>query len=1151
MNKSLYVKTLVITIAASFLMTAGNGLGNSGQSNETFEAANITKLLQDQSLDTVKISDRLDNAPNMVPPIEDPQSLVFQYGFETEAIGDVPTNPPWIVTESTASDYGNWGPYDFEDNTVGENPNDPPWTTVDGATLPTFFSQNYETYAPAGTTIGPESVTGDQGYFWTMDAAATLTSATPPAGAPPGRITPAGYTTGGISCDFVDGGAGSYFGPAGTWDTTSAYAGGWFYMKADTRLDVILYDLAVGDLVAEVAIYPGGQLIHWPAGVGGAIAGPSWTVNTWHELIIQYDETTLTYSVWWDGTQYVAGSAFAGAGTNVDGLIIFGDGTTSAYVDNFMHFLPATGGTHVVDVSNAWSYSGTGGTQSVFLDQNAYATTPASVNVEFPAPYAWSWAGISWVFRTSTTVANTNGAQFQVLDFTGRTLMAIRCSGGQIQYQNGAVWTDMMAFTANTEYTVDAYMDSTVKTYNIDIDWVNAITGATLVNLGAGIGGFQVQGTLSTESEIYFDDVQRWGDLQDGTVRVSDAQANSGIQSARMWEGGGDTACDMGAYMGGDLAIFGEFWFNFYGDGTLGGGSVYLMDTTQTYIVTIISLGSDLTAANIPNPGQMTWVDGDGAGGGFVVDGPTIPSDTWNNVSVRYDIGGGTTEILWNGVSQGTYGILESGALDAGIALFFGEGPAAPCDWFFDDIGLIADQVPLPPTNSWAEIPEPTGLESWDNYTTDQDNYVDGTVTGTEANTHGPGTEDVREVALGDVPTWVNYSTNQDNAVEGVVVGTEANTHGTGTENITEVVPGGSMFLNYSTDLDIPVEGVVTGTEVNTHGPGTEDIQEIRLGGDVWINYTTIFDFPIEGTVTGTEANTHGPGTEDIQEVMVAGGSATFIDEAFDGGVPPAGWVQDGPSNQWSSSATANAGGTAPEAMMSYVNTVGTWHLYAGPFDTTGYSTLDFEFQNFLNDWGAGATMLAQTSTDATTWQDTTWSQASGGGDIGPALVSFSIATSDVGSATFYVSFTLTGNAYQIDYWYIDNVVLSGTRPAGYSLEQRWQTQTIDPSATTLTLFVDARTNTGSDDTFTFEYSTDAVFFIPTTVVVNTDVLQTYTFSLPAAIMGQMYLRVVDDTSGDVVQQDTVYIDNIIKTSRSITASSIAGEHRQSYLALT
>jgi hypothetical protein len=761
MNKSLYAKTLVIAIAASFLVMAGNGLGNSGQSNETFEAANITKLLQDKSLSTVKISDKLDNAPNMVPPIEDPQSIDFQYGFEAETVGDIPADPPWLVTESNSTNYGNWGPYDFENNTVGQNPNDPPWTTADGTTVPTYWKQNFESYVPVPQPIDQNAFAGDQGYFYTVDPGATLVSATPPAGAPAGSIQ-AGMTTGAACLDFVDtAAAGSYFGPAGPGDATTAYAGGWFRLKANVRFDILLYDLTAGSLVAEVAFYPGQTgLVHWPGGTGTVLpAGTAWAINTWYELFVQYNEATLTYSVWFNGVQYGAGSAFASAATNVDGIICMADGTTGAtsvYIDNLMHFVPVALGTQVVDVSNAWSYSGSGGTQSVYMDQNAYAAVAASATVEFPAPYAWSWAGISWVFRTSGTVANTNGAQFQVLDFTGRTLMAIRCSGGFIQYQNGAVWTNMMAFTANTEYTVDAYTDSTVKTYNIDIDWANVITGATMVNLGAGIGGFRAIATVSTQSEIYFDDVQRWGDLQPGTVRVSNARAHTGTQSVRMWEGGGDTACDMGAYMGGDLVRYGEFWFWFYGDGTLGGGQVYLMDTTQTYLVTIISLGGDLTANNIPHPGQMTWVDGDGAGGGFVVDGPTITQGTWYNVSIRYDLNAGTFQARLNGALQGTYGILESAAPDAGIALFFGEGPAAPVDFFFDDIGLWINDLPTTPQNLRTYFP-PAMPSTTNYYTVDQDNAVQGTVTNTYTNADDLGTpdgltENVREVLVAGAP---------------------------------------------------------------------------------------------------------------------------------------------------------------------------------------------------------------------------------------------------------------------------------------------------------------------------------------------------------------------------------------------------------------
>ncbi len=156
--------------------------------------------------------------------------------------------------------------------------------------------------------------------------------------------------------------------------------------------------------------------------------------------------------------------------------------------------------------------------------------------------------------------------------------------------------------------------------------------------------------------------------------------------------------------------------------------------------------------------------------------------------------------------------------------------------------------------------------------------------------------------------------------------------------------------------------------------------------------------------------------------------SATLIDQDFtDATFPPTGWTQTGPTNQWTRQTTANAGGTSPEARFGWVSNDNTWRLYAGPLDTTGMSNLALSWNNFFDDYGAGVMVSTQTSSDGTTWHDEGWSVVSGTGNVGPALVTRTVSTADVGSATFYLSFTVVGNAYQLDYWYVDNVLLTYT----------------------------------------------------------------------------------------------------------------------------
>jgi hypothetical protein len=73
-------------------------------------------------------------------------------------------------------------------------------------------------------------------------------------------------------------------------------------------------------------------------------------------------------------------------------------------------------------------------------------------------------------------------------------------------------------------------------------------------------------------------------------------------------------------------------------------------------------------------------------------------------------------------------------------------------------------------------------------------------------------------------------------------------------------------------------------------------------------------------------------------------------------------------------------------------------------------------------------------------------------------------------------------------YWYIDDFNISGLAPE-YSLAHAWTTELLEPSGSDL--YVRGRHNTGSDDTFSVEYSTDGLTYLPTGITINSDVMTT------------------------------------------------------------
>ena len=156
-------------------------------------------------------------------------------------------------------------------------------------------------------------------------------------------------------------------------------------------------------------------------------------------------------------------------------------------------------------------------------------------------------------------------------------------------------------------------------------------------------------------------------------------------------------------------------------------------------------------------------------------------------------------------------------------------------------------------------------------------------------------------------------------------------------------------------------------------------------------------------------------------------GIKSFFSEDFSSGTfPPAGWsiIGDGQDN-WLESATNNAGGVAPEAMFSWSpQFVGNSKLVTDPIATSGYSAILLDFKHYVNDFaGTGYTLKVETTSDGTTWNEV-WS-VDPIGAIGPETLTLLIDNADVGSDNFQLAFTFDGDSYQINYWYIDDVILS------------------------------------------------------------------------------------------------------------------------------
>jgi ligand-binding sensor domain-containing protein len=133
----------------------------------------------------------------------------------------------------------------------------------------------------------------------------------------------------------------------------------------------------------------------------------------------------------------------------------------------------------------------------------------------------------------------------------------------------------------------------------------------------------------------------------------------------------------------------------------------------------------------------------------------------------------------------------------------------------------------------------------------------------------------------------------------------------------------------------------------------------------------------------------------------------------------------------WFATQTSNAGGNSPEmTFYSDPGEVGVVLLISPLINTTGHASLTLQFKHALNhnfdaldDYALGV----KTSSDGVTW-NTVWS-INPNDDISPETLQIEIDNTDVGSATFRFAFFFDGDSFDIDNWWIDDIILDETQP--------------------------------------------------------------------------------------------------------------------------
>jgi uncharacterized repeat protein (TIGR01451 family) len=158
----------------------------------------------------------------------------------------------------------------------------------------------------------------------------------------------------------------------------------------------------------------------------------------------------------------------------------------------------------------------------------------------------------------------------------------------------------------------------------------------------------------------------------------------------------------------------------------------------------------------------------------------------------------------------------------------------------------------------------------------------------------------------------------------------------------------------------------------------------------------------------------------------ITGEPATIFSENFSGLSTreiPMGWTNT--SSNWGAYNSNYADGISSPEMRFYwsPSTVDTIRLYTYPIDTIGFSILNLNFKHYIDHYDEPYTLRVQTSTNGILWSDVWTIEPTS--SIGPETIEISLTSADgVGSDTLYISWTFDGDSYNINEWYVDDIVL-------------------------------------------------------------------------------------------------------------------------------
>ncbi|MBW6479503.1 MAG: carboxypeptidase regulatory-like domain-containing protein [Bacteroidales bacterium] len=209
----------------------------------------------------------------------------------------------------------------------------------------------------------------------------------------------------------------------------------------------------------------------------------------------------------------------------------------------------------------------------------------------------------------------------------------------------------------------------------------------------------------------------------------------------------------------------------------------------------------------------------------------------------------------------------------------------------------------------------------------------------------------------------------------------------------------------------------------------------VRMPGNVEvaddITATEFLDTTVPGIgnyfYTVTASNDIGVGGTGQSNIALLSAEGVLMYETFDypvNALPP-GWTVTGVAHAWSVFNSSNAGGTAPELRLSWTPAAtGMSRLVTYPVDIEDYTELRLKFRQYLNNFSTneGEIVAIDVSFDGgETWDDIWEVVITDDVPVGEYELFFDVPA---GKSTMHFGFRFEGNSFNINYWYIDNIIL-------------------------------------------------------------------------------------------------------------------------------